>query len=165
MGSAKGLFLDREERCVAEEEDDDESTSVDVDEARRPPFCIAANVGVAMNRAVAKIMVTRGECRCRCCIMMFFFVIIIDSDECRLNIVEPNKTRELQDESFCCCCILALFCKPIVSPPSLASRYDRCCVDVVVVLQLVLCCCVVCCCGANRARGCGCRNFHVNSKA
>ena len=78
MGSAKGLSLDREERCVAEEEDDDdESGSSDDDEARRPPFCIA-NVGVAMNRAVAKIMVTRGEgCRCRCCIMMLNFIVIL----------------------------------------------------------------------------------------
>lgn len=57
------------------------------------------------------------------------------------DIVEPNKTRELQDESFCCCCILALICKPIV--PSLASRYNRCCVDVVVVGTIVGVCCVV----------------------
>ena len=81
---AKGLFLDREERWVAAA-DDDESTSVDNDEARRPPFCTANVEGVAMNRAVAKIRVTRGdECRCRCCIMIVFLCdIMIDAEECR----------------------------------------------------------------------------------
>lgn len=71
--------MDREELCVVAAEDDDESTSSDVDEARRPPFCIAANVeGVAINRAVTKTMVTRGEgCRCRCCIMMLNFIVIL----------------------------------------------------------------------------------------
>ena len=157
--------MDREERCVAAEEDDDESTSSDDDEARRPPFCTANVEGVAMNRAVAKIMVTRGEgCRCRCCIMMFF---INRFRRMSFDIVEPNKSRELQDESFCCCCcILALFCKPIVSY-HLLSPPDT--IDVVSMLLLLYSWCVLLCCvlllGGEAGRGCGCRNFYVNSKA